>query len=43
MDFEISPSQVKSLQQRGEAFMLVDVRELWEHEASRIEGPNTFP
>ena len=42
MDFEISPGQVKSLQQRGETFTLVDVRELWEYEASASKGRSTF-
>jgi len=37
MDFEISPSQVKALQQRGESFTLLDVREPWEFEASHLE------
>ncbi len=43
MDFEISPGQVKSLQQSGEAFTLLDVREAWEYEASRIEGAKHIP
>src|ERR1035441_3651318 len=43
MDFEISPGQVKSLQKRGEAFTLLDVREAWEYEASRIEGAKHIP
>jgi rhodanese-related sulfurtransferase len=43
MDFEISPSQVKSLQQRGETFTLLDVREPWEYDTSRIEGAIHIP
>ncbi|MFY9842196.1 MAG: rhodanese-like domain-containing protein [Terriglobales bacterium] len=43
MDFEISPGQVKSLQQRGETFTLLDVRELSEYEAARIEGAKHIP
>ena len=43
MEFEISPTQVKALQQRGEAFTLLDVREPWECEASRIEGAKHIP
>ena len=43
MDFEISPGQVQSLQKRGEAFTLLDVREAWEYEASRIEGAKHIP
>jgi len=30
MDFEISPTQVKALQERGETFTLLDVRAPWE-------------
>ena len=43
MDFEISPGQVKSLQKSGETFTLLDVRETWEYEASRIEGAKHIP
>jgi rhodanese-related sulfurtransferase len=43
MDFEISPGQVKSLQKSGETFMLLDVREPSEYEASRIEGAKHIP
>src|SRR5208337_2702234 len=43
MDFEISPTQVKALQQRGEAFTLLDVREPWEFEASCIAGAKHIP
>jgi rhodanese-related sulfurtransferase len=43
MDFEISPSQVKALQQTNEAFILLDVREGWEYDASRIEGAKHIP
>src|SRR5664279_5776483 len=43
MDFEISPSQVKALQQRGEVFILLDVRELREIEASHLEGTKHIP
>ena len=43
MDFEISPSQVKALQQSGEIFTLLDVREPWEYEASRLEGAKHIP
>jgi rhodanese-related sulfurtransferase len=41
MDFEISPSQVKSLQAQGETFTLLDVREPWEFEASHLELERT--
>ena len=43
MDFEISPTQVKSLQERGETFTLLDVRAPWEYAASRIEGTKHMP
>src|ERR1700720_40260 len=43
MDFEISPTQVKALEQRAETFTLLDVRELWEYEASHIEGAKHIP
>jgi rhodanese-related sulfurtransferase len=43
MDFEISPSQVKALQQRGEPFTLLDVREPLEWETSRIEWAKHIP
>jgi len=43
MDFEISPGQFKTLQKSGEAFTLLDVREPWEYEASRIEGAKHIP
>jgi rhodanese-related sulfurtransferase len=43
MDFEISPTQVKALQQRGETLTLLDVREPSEYEAARIEGAKHIP
>ncbi len=43
MDFEISPSQVKALQQQAEPFILLDVREPWEFEASHLEGTKHIP
>jgi rhodanese-related sulfurtransferase len=43
MDFEISPSQVKAMQQRGESFALLDVREPWEYQASHLEGTIHIP
>jgi rhodanese-related sulfurtransferase len=43
MDFEISPSQVKALQQSNETFTLLDVREPWEYEASCIKGAKHIP
>jgi len=43
LELEISSSQVKSLEKRGEAFTLLDVREPWEWEASRLEGAKHIP
>jgi rhodanese-related sulfurtransferase len=43
MDFEISPGQVKALQQRGETFTLLDVRDDGECEKARIEGAKHIP
>ncbi len=43
MDFEISASQVKALQKRGERFTLLDVREPWEYEKARLEGSKPIP
>jgi rhodanese-related sulfurtransferase len=43
MDFEISPGQVKSLQKNGETFTLLDVREVWEYETSKIEESKHIP
>lgn len=42
-NIEITPRQVKELLARGEKFLFVDVREKWEHEASRIEGSVLIP
>ena len=43
MDFEISASQVKALQKRGENFTLLDVREPWEYEKARLDGCKPIP
>ena len=43
MDFEISVGQVNALKKRGETFTLLDVREPWEYEKSRIEGSKHIP
>jgi rhodanese-related sulfurtransferase len=42
-DIEISPRAVKQMLDRGERFLFVDVREKWEHEASRIDGAQLIP
>jgi rhodanese-related sulfurtransferase len=38
MDYEITPEDVKQMTGRGESFTLIDVRESWEFETSRIQG-----
>jgi rhodanese-related sulfurtransferase len=43
MDFEISASEVKAMLKRGDQFTLLDVREPWELEKSRIEGSKDIP
>jgi rhodanese-related sulfurtransferase len=40
---EVTPREVKDMLERGERFLLVDVRERWEHETSRIEGAVLIP
>jgi len=43
MDFEITASQVKAMQKRGDKFVLLDVREPWEIEKASIEGSKLIP
>ena len=43
LEIEISCGQVKALQKHGETFTLLDVREPWEWEASRLEGAKLIP
>jgi rhodanese-related sulfurtransferase len=40
---EITPAEMKERFDRGENFLLVDVREPWEHELCRIEGAKLIP
>ena len=42
-NIEITPREVKSMLERGEKFLFVDVRETWELETSRIEGAMLIP
>jgi rhodanese-related sulfurtransferase len=42
-NIEITPREVKALLSRGEKFLLVDVREKWEYDTSRIEGATLIP
>jgi rhodanese-related sulfurtransferase len=43
MDFEIMPEAVHSLRERGENFVLLDVREPWELQTAHIEGVTHIP
>jgi rhodanese-related sulfurtransferase len=43
MDFEISAIEVKNMLKRGDQFILLDVREPWELEKSRIESSKDIP
>jgi rhodanese-related sulfurtransferase len=40
---EIAPAEMKERLDRGENFVLVDVREPWEYELCRIEGAKLIP
>ena len=42
-NFEISPRDVKQLLEGGATFLLVDVRQDWEHQLCRIEGATLVP
>ncbi len=42
-DLQIQPRELKQRLDRGDDFLLVDVRELWEHEMCRIEGARLIP
>jgi rhodanese-related sulfurtransferase len=42
-DLEISVAELRSRQQVGERFLLLDVREPWEHQICRIEGAKLIP
>jgi len=43
MDYEISPEAVKIMAGRGDSFVLLDVREPWEHQTAHIEGAILIP
>jgi rhodanese-related sulfurtransferase len=43
MDYEITPEEVKRKLDADEKFVLLDVRELWEFETSRIDGARLIP
>ena len=42
-DLEIAPSELKQTLDRGEKVLLIDVREPWEFDLSRIEGAKLIP
>ena len=42
-NIEITPREVKSMMERGDKFLFVDVREKWEFETSWIEGAVLVP
>src|ERR1700683_5698784 len=42
-NIEITPREVSQRIERGDKFLLVDVREKWEYEAARIEGSLLVP
>jgi rhodanese-related sulfurtransferase len=43
MDFEITPEEVEAKLKRSEPFTLLDVREPWEFEVSRIDASKHMP
>jgi rhodanese-related sulfurtransferase len=43
MDFELTAEELKVLQESGEPFAVLDVREPWEYQAARIEGSRHIP
>jgi rhodanese-related sulfurtransferase len=43
MDYEITPEEVKTKLDQGEAFTLLDVREPWEVEAASMAGAKLVP
>jgi adenylyltransferase/sulfurtransferase len=42
-DLQITPREVKERLDRGDAFLLVDCRQEWEHQLCRIEGAKLVP
>ena len=43
MDYEIAPEELKSLQDTGAEVVLLDVREPWEFDTTRIDGSKHIP
>ncbi len=42
-DLQISPANLKQRLDRGDAILLVDVREPWEHQLCKIKGSKLIP
>ncbi len=42
-NLQITPRELKQRMDRGEKFLLLDVREPWEHQLARIEGGTLIP
>ena len=42
-DLQIDPREVKQRLDRGDKFLLVDVREPWEHDLCRLPGAKLVP
>ena len=42
-EMEITVAELQRRRKAGEKFLLVDVREQWEYDASRIEGAKLIP
>ena len=43
MDYEISVTELKALQEGGRDFLLLDVREPWEFQTAQIAGSKSMP
>lgn len=43
MDYEITSEDVKSMSECGDSFVLLDVREPWEHQIAHIDGAILIP
>ncbi len=43
MEYEITPAEVKSKLDKGDAFTLLDVREAWEIETASMTGAKLIP
>jgi rhodanese-related sulfurtransferase len=42
-ELEITPAELKKKLDAGERFLLIDVREPWEHQTCHIEGARLIP